>query len=88
MLTPYSMMQLSILFLVSKVQQSAPHILRVILNFHQKNDLKFSNSFSLPSAAEFMRHTLIPIINVMRDRILLIPISSGNELFGEFSVLK
>ena len=73
LLTQYSMMQLSILFLMSKVQKIAPHILRVILNFHQKNVLKFSNSFSLPSGAEFMRHTLIPIINLIGDRILLIP---------------
>ena len=49
------------------------YTLSIVSIFHLKDGQNFANFFKSFLAAEFMRHTLIPIINVMRDRILLIP---------------
>ena len=49
------------------------YTLSIVSIFHLKDGQNFANFFKSFLAAEFMRHTLIPIINFMREQILLIP---------------
>jgi len=65
------------------LERSWPLISRVISNFHFRKRRKLAKSKRSVSAAELMRHTLIPTINLGRDRILLIPtISLGRDCVG------
>ena len=49
------------------------YTLSIVSIFHLKDGSKFANFFKSFLAAEFMRHTLIPIIKTGRDWTFLIP---------------
>ena len=64
------------------------------LNFSLKDGPKFANFFKSFLAAEFLRHTLIPIIKTGRELTFLIPTRSKTipcfsmrELPGTFEIL-
>ena len=49
------------------------YTLSIVSIFHLKDGPKFANFFKSFLAAEFMRHTLIPIIKTGREWTFLIP---------------
>ena len=51
------------------------YTLSIVSIFHLKDGQNFANFFKSFLAAEFMRHTLIPIIKTGREWTFLIPIS-------------
>ena len=52
------------------------YTLSIVSIFHLKDGQNFANFFKSFLAAEFMRHTLIPIIKTGREWTFLIPISN------------
>ena len=50
------------------------YTLSIVSIFHLEDGPKFANFFKSFLAAEFMRHTLIPIIKTGREWTFLIPI--------------
>ena len=57
------------------------YTLSIVSIFHLEDGPKFANFFKSFLAAEFMRHTPIPIINLIGDRILLIPTLGRSKVF-------
>ena len=53
------------------------YTLSIVSIFHLKDGQNFANFFKSFLAAEFMRHTLIPIIKTGREWTFLIPTSSS-----------
>ena len=53
------------------------YTLSIVSIFHLKDGQNFANFFKSFLAAEFMRHTLIPIIKTGREWTFLIPILSS-----------
>ena len=55
------------------------YTLSIVSIFHLKDGPKFANFFKSFLAAEFMRHTLIPIIKTGREWTFLIPRDRDRE---------
>ena len=66
------------------------YTLSIVSIFHLKDGQNFANFFKSFLAAEFMRHTLIPIIKTGREWTFLIPTLRDYNLefvIGGFSLL-